>query len=113
MSFDRVLGIIGVLGILIGVGVAIAMDPKSKGEMQFSIGCFVSSGVLLSLTIGIWAFKTDLQSLARILVAAPLFLIVTISMVEASRWANQRYDKSFGELPKPESAPLKKDKESD
>lgn len=91
MSFDRVLGIIGVLGIIIGAGVAIAMDPKSKGEMQFSIGCFVFSGIALSITIGIWAFKTDLSAIVRILLAAPLFASVCISMVEASRWAGNRY----------------------
>jgi hypothetical protein len=52
------LGIFGVLGIVIGVGVAIAMDPKIKSEMIFAIGCFIFSGVALSLTVRIWAFGT-------------------------------------------------------
>jgi hypothetical protein len=60
MSVDRMLGIFGVLGIVIGVGVAIAMDPKIKSEMIFAIVCFIFSGLALSLTVGIWAFDTDL-----------------------------------------------------
>jgi hypothetical protein len=52
MSVDRMLGIFGVLGIVIGVGVAIAMDPKIKSEMIFAIVCFIFSGLALSLTVG-------------------------------------------------------------
>jgi hypothetical protein len=97
MSFDRVLGIAGVFGILIGVAVAIAMDPKDKGEMLFSIGCFVFSGLALSLTIGIWIFRSDFPSVARILISALSFAIIGPSMLEASRWAAKRYERSIAE----------------
>lgn len=92
-TFDRILGILGVIGIFVGLGVAIAMDPKSRGEMNFSVACFVFSGVALSLTIGIWAFKTDVPYVPRILLSAFLFAGVTVAMVEASRWANGRFEK--------------------
>jgi hypothetical protein len=94
MPVGRMLGIFGVLGIVIGVGVAIAMDPKIKSEMIFAIACFIFSGVALSLTVGIWAFDTDLAPIKRALVAGPLFLIICISMVEASRWAEGRYHRA-------------------
>src|SRR5438309_4003102 len=95
MSFDRILGLIGllvgVIGIIIGVGVAVAMDPKSKGEMVFSVCCFVFSGLVLCLTVGAWAFLTNASAAKRILIASPLFALVCLSMVEASRWATGRY----------------------
>src|SRR6266478_6312105 len=72
MSADRMLGIFGLLGIVIGVGVAIAMHPKIKSAMLFAIRCFIFSGVALSLTVGIWAFDTDLSPMKRALVAGPL-----------------------------------------
>jgi hypothetical protein len=95
MSFDRVLGIAGVvlavLGIAIGVGVAIAMDPKSKGEMMFSIGCFIFSGLVLCFTVGIWSFLTSTPALKRLAISTLLFSVVCISTVEANRWVDSRY----------------------
>jgi hypothetical protein len=95
MSFDRILGVVGILvgiiGIAIGVGVAVAMDPKSKGEMVFSVGCFVFSALVLCLTVGTWGFLTKASITKRILFASPLFALICLSMVEASRWAETRY----------------------
>jgi hypothetical protein len=95
LSFDRLLGIAGivlaVLGIVIGVGVAIAMDPKSKGEMMFSIGCFIFSGLVLCLTIGMWSFLASTPALKRLVVSTLLFSVVCVSTVEASRWVDSRY----------------------
>ena len=91
MSFDRWLGILGVLGIFIGVGVAIAMDPKSKGELVFAVGCFIFSGVALCVSVGIWGFLSTKFSTSRIFVCGVLFAVICVSMVGASRWANGRY----------------------
>jgi hypothetical protein len=93
LSVDRVLGILGVIGIFVGLGVAVAMDPKSKGELEFSIGCFILSGFALSLTVGIATFKSDAVLLERFLISGLLFALICASMVEASRWAQGRYSK--------------------
>lgn len=96
MSIDRILAIAGIgiaiLGIIIGIGVAIAMDPKGKGELFFSVGCFLCSGLMLCVVIGWWALLTDAVASKRILVVSPLFLLVCISMVEASRWVRGRHE---------------------
>lgn len=98
MSIDRMLGLggigLGILGIFIGIGVAIAMDPKSKGELAFSIGCFVFSGLILSVTIGAWGVTTDASAGRRIFVSCCLFAVIGVSLIEASRWANGRYQKA-------------------
>jgi len=105
MSVDRMLGIFGVLGIVIGVGVAIAMDPKIKNEMVFAIGCFIFSGIALSLTVGIWAFNTEFPAAKRVFIAGPLFVLICISMVEASRWAQGRYYRATAETNKKRKPP--------
>jgi hypothetical protein len=95
MSFDRILAIVGIglaiLGIAIGVGTAIAVDPKSKGELIFSICCFIFSGLILCLTVGAWGFFTTTSTTKRILILISAFAGICLSMVEASRWANGRY----------------------
>jgi hypothetical protein len=105
MSFDRILGLagigLGVLGIVIGVGVAIAMDPKSKGELIFSVSCFIVSALLLCLTIGTWGFLSTASTSKRILISFPAFAVICVSMMEASRWAEGRYERA-GVEKKPE-----------
>lgn len=95
MSFDRMLGLggigLGVLGIVIGIGVAIAMDPKSRGELIFSIGCFAFSGLILLGTVGAWAVTTDTSMPKRTLFFSCLFVVIGISLVQASRWAISRH----------------------
>jgi hypothetical protein len=97
LLFSDILTIIGiglgVLGVIVGIGVAIAMDPKSKGELIFSIGCFVFSGLVLCLTVGVWAVVTNYSATRRILIAGPLFFVICLSLVEASRWAKGRYQR--------------------
>src|SRR5256885_15723835 len=90
LSFDRLLGIFGVLGIFIGIGVAVAMDPKAKSELIVAVCCFVFSGISLCATVGIWAFGTE-SFLKRLLVTCPFFLLIGVATVEASRWAYGRY----------------------
>ena len=99
------MGIIGVVGIVIGIGFGLALDSKSKGEVAFSIGSFVISGLALGILAGIALFKSDLQSFARLLSSALVFAVIGTLTIEASRWANGRAAKSYGrdESPKIES----------
>jgi hypothetical protein len=91
MSFDRILGIVGVVLAVLGIAVAIAMDPKSRGELVFSIGCFILSGLLLCLTVGVWGFFGSKSAAKRILVSISAFVVICLSLVGACRWANGRY----------------------
>lgn len=106
MSLDRVLGITGVVGIVIGVGVAIAMDPKVKAEMQVAIGCFIFSGTALCVTVGLWAFNTDVSLANRILLTGVLCAAVCVPVVEASRWANGRYVRAIALEHPQQTAPV-------
>ncbi len=101
LSLDRVLGIIGAIGIIIGVGVAIAMDPKVKGEALFASGCFILSGISLCLTVGVWAFGTTLPTVSRIVITGVLCGCVCIATVEAIRWSNGRYQRAVSAEKKP------------
>jgi hypothetical protein len=94
LTLDRVLGIVGVLGIFIGVGVAMAMDPKVRGEAVFASGCFIVSGLALCLTIGFWAFGTAVSTPVRIAITAVLCASVCVAMVEAIRWSDRRYQRA-------------------
>lgn len=105
LSVDRILGIIGVVGIVIGIGFGLALDSKSKGEVAFSIGSFIVSGLALGVLAGIALFKSDTQLFARLLLSASVFAVIGILTVEASRWANGRATKfpSKDESPKTET----------
>lgn len=91
LSFDRVLAILGALGILIGAGVAIATAARAKGEMLFAVGCFVISGLALCFTAGIWLFSTNLSLFVRLSGTVALAGFVCVLTIQANRWTERRY----------------------
>lgn len=91
LSFDRLFAILGVIGILIGAGVAIATAAKAKGEMLFAVGCFVISGLALCFTAGIWLFSRNLSFLVRLSGTVALSSFVCVLTIQANRWAERRY----------------------
>lgn len=104
LSLDRILAILGVVGIFVGLGVSIAMDPKSKGEMGFSVGCFVFSGLILCLTVGVLSFQNNGRLVARLLLSGVVFAAICASTVEASKWATKRYNEVLAESKRVQSA---------
>jgi len=91
LSFDRILGVFGVLGIVIGAGVAIATAAKAKGEMLFAIGCFIFSGLTLCSTVGMWAYRAHVSLALRLSSTTILWVLIGVSTVQVSKWAERRY----------------------
>ncbi len=88
MTADR---IIAVLLFILGLGVTIGLDPKSKGELFFATACFGVSGIILYVSVGVWALTTKSSLLRRSTISALFFVLIGISMVEAIRWARSKY----------------------
>ena len=59
--------------------------------MVFAIGCFFVAGLALCVTLGIWVLLTNASFSKRFLIAAPIFFIIGLSTLEASRWVLGRY----------------------
>jgi len=85
------LAIVGVGLAIIGLGVTIAMDAKTKGEFRFAVGSFAVSGVMLASTIIMWALNADSTMLRRMLISGALFAVLGISLVETVRWTYGRH----------------------
>ncbi len=92
ISLDRVLGIIGAVGVPAGLGVGIAMDPKTLGELRFAQACLIISGVVVVVFASMWGVSADLARLTRLATVALLFSIAGIGVTEGVRWAQQRYE---------------------
>jgi hypothetical protein len=91
-SLDRILGIVGAVAIPAGIGVGVAMDTKTIGELRFAQGCFISSAVILMVFVLIWGFTTDASVIPRLITVAILFCITGVGLAESLRWSQQRYD---------------------
>src|SRR5438132_7443968 len=95
VSFETDLAIAGlvaaVFAILVGTGVTIAMDARTKGEFRFAAGCFVFSAIVLVATTVLWGVTTETGLIKRVIVIGLLFASIGIGMVEAVRWTHARH----------------------
>lgn len=91
-SFDRILGIIGAVGVPAAIGVGVAMDTKTIGELRFAQGCFVISAVVLAVFTSIWGITTDATTMRRVFVVVAFFGMTGVGLVESFRWSQQRHD---------------------
>jgi hypothetical protein len=98
-SFDRILGIIGAFGIPAGIGVGVAMDAKTIGELRFSQGCFVVSALVIIVFASIWGFTTDIAIVKRMMIVSALFCVAGLGLVESIRWSQQRHDAAHEKEP--------------
>jgi hypothetical protein len=96
VSLDRALSIcglvVGILTFVIGLGVAIALDSRTEGEMHFSIVCFVVSAVALLATVGAWAYFLDARQWIRVLVASISGALVMGCLVSGISWVRGRHE---------------------
>jgi hypothetical protein len=86
--------LLAILAIIIGLGVTLAMDAKTKGEFRFVVGCFVFSAIMVSCSIGAWTVTTEATLVKRVFLTALAFSVLGVSLVEGIRWANQRHRKA-------------------
>jgi hypothetical protein len=93
-NFDRIVGVaglvLGLIAILVGLGVALAMDPKTPGEHNFVRGCFAVSALLLLLSLGAWGVHTNVTLARRGFVVALACAVIGVSLTESIRWADHR-----------------------
>jgi len=91
-SIDRVIGILATIAIPAGIGVGIAMDTKTVGELRFAQTCFISSSVIAVVFVTIWGITTNVSVILRVVTVMVLFAIVGLGLVESIKWAQQRHD---------------------
>lgn len=93
---DRILAVVGIglgiLALLLGLGVTLAMDAKTKGELRFANGCFVVSALMLFFSVGVWDMQTSASLAKRIAVVAICSAVIGVSLAESLRWAKRRHD---------------------
>lgn len=88
--------VLAVITLLLGLGVTLAMDSKTKGEFRFAVSCFVFSALMGAAMIGAWSMNTSESAVKRVVLTGLLFAIVGIMLVESIRWTHGRHVKSGG-----------------
>jgi hypothetical protein len=85
--------IIALVILLLGVGVTIAMDSKTRGEYRFASGCFITSATIAVYGIVRLQMSIKWPAGARIATTYLLFALVIALAGEAVRWAKKRHEK--------------------
>jgi hypothetical protein len=83
-----------VLALLLGLGVTLAMDARTKGEFRFAVVCFVISAGLVAYGIVEWQMRTSWSTWPRLLT---VYIALTATLVlagEAIRWAKSRHERA-------------------
>ena len=79
------------IALVLGVGVTLAMDAKTKGEFRFAVACFVLSACISIYGIGKWQISAALPTKARVFLAYGILAFVLLLMSQAIRWARSRH----------------------
>ncbi len=82
---------LAILALLLGLGVTLAMDAKTKGEFRFAVACFLVSAATLVYGIVGWDMKTDWTAFPRIWISYALIALTVVLTGEAIRWARGRH----------------------
>jgi hypothetical protein len=95
LSFDQELAIagivLGVLALLVGLGVTLGMDARTRGEFRFAVGCFILSACMLCCTVGVWQVATEIRWYQRFLISGCCFALIGVLLVEGIRWTHHRH----------------------
>jgi hypothetical protein len=84
---------------VLGLGVTLAMDAKTKGEFWFAATCFLASSVGVMYGIETWQTETPMTWMPRILFSFLAFALLATGTGEAIRWAHNRHLRTSGETP--------------
>jgi hypothetical protein len=82
------------IALLLGLGVTLAMDAKTKGEFRFAVACFLVSAGLVVYMIGVWQVSVAWPTRSRLVAAYALFALVSMLTGEAIRWAHSRHSRA-------------------
>jgi hypothetical protein len=90
--------VIAVVTLLLGLGVTLAMDARTRGEFRFAVVCFLISAILAVYGIVEFQMLVKWSSRSRIVVAYLLLALVIVIAGEAIRWAKGRHE--MAQVPK-------------
>jgi hypothetical protein len=84
--------IIGILIGILGFGVGVGMDAKTRGEYLFVVGCFCLSALILVSMVGLWFANTDASILIKGGTSVILCGLIIFGTFEAITWAQARHE---------------------
>jgi len=90
------------LSLVLGLGVTLAMDARTKGEFRFATTCFVISAGLVACGILEWQMSTSWSAWPRVLITYILLAATVLLAGEAIRWAKNRHIRATVE-PEPDA----------
>jgi hypothetical protein len=93
---------IGLLLALLGFGVGVGMDAKSRGEYAFVVSCFFLSALMLIGMVGLWAANTGARLLIRSSVAVVICGSIILGAFMAIRWAQERHEEANAKPAEPQ-----------
>jgi hypothetical protein len=83
--------VFAILALVLGLGVTLAMDAKTKGEFRFAVSCFVVCALILIYGIGAWQMSVSWSKLPRFFTAYFVLALILAFAGEAIRWAHSRH----------------------
>jgi hypothetical protein len=83
--------VLAILALVLGLGVTLAMDAKTKGEFRFAVSCFVVCALILIYGIGAWQMSVTWSKLPRFSTAYFVLALILAFAGEAIRWAHSRH----------------------
>jgi hypothetical protein len=90
--------VIAVVTLVVGLGVTLAMDAKTRGEFAFAVTCFVVSASLVTYGIVEWQMSTAWSGWPRVFLVYALLAGTVTLTGEAIRWARGRHIRASTEL---------------
>jgi hypothetical protein len=76
---------------VLGLGVTLAMDAKTRGEFRFAAGCFLLTAASTVYLIGVFEMSAMWPARLRVPIAWALFATVAVLACEGVRWAHARH----------------------
>jgi len=99
LSLEFWLGsILAIITLILGLGVTLAMDAKTKGEFRFAVGCFLVSALSVIYGIEMWQISTTWSTRSRLLLVYGLIAIIVACTGEVIRWSHTRHQHAVGEF---------------
>ncbi|MFI5072425.1 MAG: hypothetical protein ACHP8A_16200 [Terriglobales bacterium] len=83
-----------ILALVLGLGVNVAMDARTKHEFWFVVICFVISACISCCGIASWELDTAAKQTIKIPLAIALFVLTGMLTLATIRWAYRRHKRA-------------------
>jgi hypothetical protein len=84
---------LAVLLAVLGFGVGVGMDARTRGEYLFVIGCFCFAWLAVIGTCVLWYFHVTTPSIQRAMASGLFVAIATVGMLGAITWVTNRHER--------------------